>query len=175
AIYWHIGNRDALLDALIEEEMAGWNAIRPTGSSSQARIVSFARVLRKRLLARRNIVEMVSERGLIFDIFIPTYEVLAGEFLSAGLDESQAALAVRTIQHHVVGAVVLQRRVEGHPQGRAASSVASKTVSKTVSKSEELGEFPDEASVVTKLALAIPTEKVFEYSTKLLVASLLAN
>ncbi len=162
SIYWHIGNRDALLDALIEEETNEWKQIKPTGGTPHARVVSVARVLRERLLTGRNIIELVAERGMIFDIFIPTYEVLAGEFLAAGLGEERAAMAVRTVQFHVVGSVILQRRAERHP-GHPVGPVTSPGIS-----DQEVA-----AVRVTSAALAIPAEDAFEAATALLAEGLL--
>lgn len=43
SIYWHVGNRESLLDALVERTVQEMGAIRPTGRTPVARIVSVAR------------------------------------------------------------------------------------------------------------------------------------
>src|SRR5207253_1703148 len=52
AIYWHVGNRDALLEALVDREIAEMGALRPSGRTPEARLVSIARALHRKLRAR---------------------------------------------------------------------------------------------------------------------------
>ncbi len=169
AIYWHVGNRDSLLDALIDRELSDWKSLSPTGKTCKDRILSLARELRERLLLGRNIMELASERGRIFDIFIPTYDILAGEFLEGGLGIEQAALAVRTLQFHVVGSVILQRRAERDP---SSQQVPLKDGEMDAQVSEE---HKQRISRVTFLALQIPPDIAFETATELLVDGLLAG
>src|SRR5947209_15213861 len=56
AIYWHVGNREALLDALVERELADMGAIRARGSTPEARLRSIARSLHAKLLARPHLI-----------------------------------------------------------------------------------------------------------------------
>ena len=165
AIYWHVGNRRTLLEALVEAELADMEAIRPSGSTPQARIVSVARALRKRLLARRHVVELVNERGRIATLFTPAQVVLAREFLAAGLEGSAAALAVRTMQLHVIGSVILQRWEERQPHGTAPGPPIPGGRRRVAA----------DPVAVTDASNAIPSEQVFEHSTKVLVAGLLGT
>src|SRR3954452_10128323 len=50
SIYWHVGNRDALLDLLVERLLADMGTVRPAGRSSRARVASLLRQWRARLL-----------------------------------------------------------------------------------------------------------------------------
>lgn len=164
AIYWHVGNRETLLEALVEAELATMQAIRPTGSTPQARIVSVARTLRRRLLAHHHVVELVHERGQISTLFTPAQVVLARELLAAGLSGSEAASATRVLQLHVIGSVIIQRwgerqapRVTPPPTGRRPGPVT-----------------PDPLTVA-EAAEAIAPERIFEHATHVLVAGLLGE
>src|ERR1700730_17422619 len=79
AIYWHVGNREALIEALIEREIADMGAIRPSGRSPEARLVALARALRRRLLARPHVISLVNERGLTPLMCLPAQAALARE------------------------------------------------------------------------------------------------
>lgn len=162
AIYWHVGNREALLQALVDAELATMQAIRPSGSTPHARIASVAHTLRKRLLAHRHVVELVHERGQISTLFAPAQVVLARELLAAGLSGSEAASATRALQLHVIGSVILQRFEERQPvapdsDGRRPAKVAANPRS------------------VAEAAEAISAERIFEHATNVLVAGLLGD
>lgn len=43
SIYWHVGNRESLLDALVERTVQEMGTLRPAGRGPAARIVSVAR------------------------------------------------------------------------------------------------------------------------------------
>ena len=79
AIYWHVGNRDALLDELVDRIVADIGAIRPSGSTPVDRISSVARSLRRKLLARPHVVGLAHERGVTSIMFQPAQAVLARE------------------------------------------------------------------------------------------------
>src|SRR3954463_15732440 len=52
SIYWHVGNRDALLDLLVERLLADMGTVQPSGRSPRARIASLLRQWRARLWER---------------------------------------------------------------------------------------------------------------------------
>ncbi|MEU9865665.1 helix-turn-helix domain-containing protein [Streptomyces sp. NPDC047971] len=115
SIYWHVGNRESLLDALVERTVADLSAITPRGRTPAARIVSVARALRRDLRARPHLVAMVHERGLTERMFLPAQRALAHEVHAAGLRGARAAEAVRAVQVQVVGHVLVERNRERAP------------------------------------------------------------
>ena len=165
AIYWHVGNRDALLDALVDREMAEMEAICPSGTSPGERILSVAATLRQRLLARRHIVELIHERGHVPNLLVPVHVLFAQEFLSAGLSGERAALAVRTLQLHVIGSVILQRWSE-----RQYADVPLEPMTEQVMKG-----IPADPAAVSEAARLIPGGQVFMHATALLIEGLLAG
>jgi TetR/AcrR family tetracycline transcriptional repressor len=111
SIYWHVGNRAALLDQLAARVVAEIGDIHPEGATPAERIVSVATSLRSRLLARPELVWVVHEQGRTPAMFQPAQAALATELGALGLRGRRAATAVQVIQAHVVGSVLLERTV----------------------------------------------------------------
>jgi AcrR family transcriptional regulator len=109
SIYWHVGNRDALLDLLVERLIADMGSVRLTGRTSRARIASLLRQWRDRLWERPHLIGLAHERGQTTAMFQPMQAALARELATVGLRGEAAALAVRVLQVHVVSSVVLAR------------------------------------------------------------------
>ncbi|MET7620586.1 TetR family transcriptional regulator [Streptomyces sp. NPDC005408] len=115
SIYWHVGNRESLLDALVERTVQEMGAIRPVGAAPAQRVVSVARRLRRELRERPHLIAMVHERGLTDRMFLPAQQALVHEMHAAGLRGARAAEAVRAVQFQVVGFVLLERNRERSP------------------------------------------------------------
>src|SRR3954451_22879248 len=115
AIYWHVGNRDALLDQLVDRIVDDMGHIRASGRTPQARIASLARTLRRKLLARPHVIGLAHERSRTAALFQPVQAALARELAALGLHGSDAALAIRVLQCHVVASVVLERTTSRGP------------------------------------------------------------
>ena len=115
SIYWHVGNRESLLDALVERTVQEMGAIRPSGRTPAQRIVSVARRLRRELRERPHLIAMVHERGLTERMFLPAQQAIVHEVHAAGLRGARAAEAVRAVQFQVVGFVLVERNRERSP------------------------------------------------------------
>ncbi|MDQ0944422.1 TetR/AcrR family transcriptional regulator [Streptomyces sp. V1I1] len=115
SIYWHVGNRESLLDALVERTVQEMGAIRPVGRTPAQRVVSVARRLRRELRERPHLIAMVHERGLTERMFLPAQQALVHEVHAAGLRGARAAEAVRAVQFQVVGFVLVERNRERSP------------------------------------------------------------
>ncbi|MGW1227105.1 TetR/AcrR family transcriptional regulator [Streptomyces sp. NPDC001478] len=115
SIYWHVGNRESLLDALVERTVRELGTLRPAGRTPAARIVSVARALRRELRARPHLIAMVHERGLTERMFLPAQRALVHETHAAGLRGVRAAEAVRAVQFHTVGFLLVERNRERSP------------------------------------------------------------
>ncbi len=164
SIYWHVGNRESLLDALVERTVADLDTIHPRGATPAERLVSVARALRHALRERPHLVAMVHERGLTERMFLPAQRALVHEAHAAGLRGAHAARAVRAVQFQVVGYVLVERNRERAP----AQSPAE----------EELWSAEDAESdgpLARALAASIDTERLFVDSVRALVDGLLAG
>ncbi|MEU9706055.1 TetR family transcriptional regulator [Streptomyces sp. NPDC047981] len=164
SIYWHVGNRESLLDALVERTVADLSAIGARGRTPVERIVSVARALRRELRDRPHLVAMVHERGLTERMFLPAQRALAHEVHAAGLRGARAAEVVRAVQVQVVGYVLVERNRERAPVQSPAE--------------EELWEGatgdPDDPALARALARPVDTERLFTTSVRALVEGLLA-
>ncbi|MCX4802396.1 TetR/AcrR family transcriptional regulator [Streptomyces sp. NPDC058682] len=122
SIYWHVGNRESLLDALVERTVEEMGAIRPTGRTPADRILAVARILRRELRIRPHLIAMVHERGLTERMFLPAQQALVHEVHAAGLRGARAADAVRAVQFQVVGYLLVERNRERSPAQSPAES-----------------------------------------------------
>lgn len=117
SIYWHVGNRDALLDGLVDRLLASMETLIPRGSDPRDRIASLARQLRVTLLERQHLVGLAHERDRTPAMFLPVQLAMATELAAAGVTGAESALALRSLQVHVISSVLMERagaRSSGH-------------------------------------------------------------
>ncbi|WP_030300536.1 TetR/AcrR family transcriptional regulator [Streptomyces katrae] len=163
SIYWHVGNRESLLDALVERTVQEMGAIRPAGRTPTERILSVARTLRRELRERPHLIAMVHERGLTERMFLPAQQALVHEVHAAGLRGALAADAVRAVQFQIVGYLLVERNRERSPaQSPAESDLWDPSVA------------PDDPELARALARPADPERLFLLSVRALVRSLLA-
>ncbi|GGP83347.1 TetR/AcrR family transcriptional regulator [Streptomyces melanogenes] len=164
SIYWHVGNRESLLDALVERTVRELGEIRPRGRTPAARIVSVATALHRELRERPHLIAMVHERGLTERMFLPAQQALVHEVHRAGLRGTAAARVVRAVQFQVVGHVLVERYRERAPAQRPGEDELWHTA-------------PAEDDPVLARALARPPdpERLFAASVRALVDGLLAQ
>ncbi|WP_330329740.1 TetR family transcriptional regulator [Streptomyces sp. NBC_00536] len=162
SIYWHVGNRESLLDALVERTVRDMGAVRPTGRTPADRIVSVARILRRELRGRPHLIAMVHERGLTERMFLPAQQALVHEVHAAGLRGARAADAVRVVQFQIVGFVLIERNRERSPaQSPAEGEVWDPAAA------------PDDPALSRALARPADPERLFLLSVRTLVSGLL--
>lgn len=117
SIYWHVGNRDAVLDGLVDRVIEGMTTITPTGDDPVERLASIARQLRRALLERPHLIALVHQRDRTPAIFLPSQQAVASELARLGVTGADAAKALRALQIHVVSSVLMDRaagRAAGH-------------------------------------------------------------
>ncbi|WP_329624202.1 TetR family transcriptional regulator [Streptomyces sp. NBC_01255] len=166
SIYWHVGNRESLLDALVTRTVTDLGTIRPRGTTPAERIVSVARALRRALRERPHLVAMVHERGLTERMFLPAQRALVHEAHAAGLRGEHAARAVRALQFQVVGYVLVERNRERSPTQSPAEEELWR---------EETAEAEADPDLTRALAAPIDTEALFLDSVRALVEGLLTG
>ena len=164
SIYWHVGNRESLLDALVERTVADLGVIRPTGRTPAQRIASVARALRRHLREHPHLVAMVHDRGLTERMFLPAQQALVHEVHAAGLRGTRAAEVVRAVQFQVVGFVLVERNRERAPVQQPAEEELWDT---------ETAE--DDPGLARALSRPVDQEKLFALSVRALVEALLAR
>jgi len=164
SIYWHVGNRESLLDALAERTVADLGAIRPRGADPVERIGSVAHALRRALRERPHQGPLGRQEHALRQAPLVDHRHQVREAHAAGLRGERAAELVRAVTFQVVGYVLLERNRERAPVQSPAE--------------EELwGAETDGADPLLARALAAPPEpeRLFASSVRALVEGLLAG
>ncbi|MFJ2745586.1 TetR/AcrR family transcriptional regulator [Streptomyces sp. NPDC087440] len=169
SIYWHVGNREQLLDALVERTVREMGALVPRGRTPVDRVVSVARSLRRELRARPHLIAMVHERGLTERMFLPAQQALVHEVHAAGLRGARAAAVVRAVQFQVVGHVLVERNRERAP----AQSPAEADLWSSTAEVRSPDPAEDDPALARALARPADPERIFTLSVRALVGALL--
>ena len=115
SIYWHVGNKDALLAAMVDRIGDEVGRVRVAGRTPERRVLSVARSLRRNLDARRDLVAVAHAQGRAAVVFVPTRQALADAFAEAGLAGARLSSAVDAVVHLVVGSVLIERATDRAP------------------------------------------------------------
>jgi AcrR family transcriptional regulator len=118
AIYWHVGDKQALLDGLAERVIDQLGDVSVRGRDPVSRVVSIATSLRETLLERAGLVALVHRQGRTAALFQPARRLLVQELTAAGVDGAAIALAVPAVLNLVIGTVLLDRQLERQPTQR---------------------------------------------------------
>lgn len=115
AIYWHVGNRDALLDLLVDRLLVDLGRVRVGGMTPKARLTSIARQWRRRLWEHPHLIGLAHARGKTARMFQPMQAQMAEELAGIGVTGAAAAPLIKALQHHVAASVLMQRTAERGP------------------------------------------------------------
>lgn len=115
SIYWHVGNRDALVDLMVDKLLADMRGVTVGGRTPRARITSLCKQWRQRLWDHPHLIALAHERNKTLAMFQPMQAALAGELHAIGLRGKDAAIAIRGLQLHVVSSVVIERTAQRGP------------------------------------------------------------
>lgn len=115
SIYWHVGNKDALLDALVERTTATIVERKPSGRTPAQRIRSIARSVLTSLEAHGELIGIAHGRGVIAAVFAPARRSLAVEFSAAGLRGERLADATNALLQYVVAYSITESVVARTP------------------------------------------------------------
>lgn len=161
AIYWHVGNRDALLDLLVDRLLIDMGRVRVSGRTPRARITSLAGQWRTRLWEHPHLIGLAHSQGKTAAMFEPMQAALAAELAAIGMTGRSAATVISALQYHVASSVVMQRTAGRGP----VSGVTDPTA------------WPDEHDVVLVEELAKPLDydAMFELGLDALLDRLLAS
>jgi AcrR family transcriptional regulator len=118
AVYWHVGDKQALLDGVVELVIAQLGDVPFRGNEPVDRITSMATSLREVLLERAELVALVHRQGRTAALFQPARRVLVKEFREAGVAGAAVALGAQAVLNLVIGSVLLDRQLERQPTQR---------------------------------------------------------
>jgi TetR/AcrR family transcriptional regulator, tetracycline repressor protein len=106
AVYYHLPNKEALLDAIVEAVMAEIDlTLDDPLETPETRILVAARAYRDAMLAHRNALPIVLARGPATEVALRPVELLLGVLRAAGLPPEQALAGMNAIAAAVRGAV----------------------------------------------------------------------
>jgi AcrR family transcriptional regulator len=106
AVYYHIPNKQALLDAIVEAVMAGIDlSVDNPAYSPEERILGAARAYRDALLAHANAIPILLAHGPATPAAMRPVECLIGILRDAGLPPTEAFAGMQVVAAVVRGAV----------------------------------------------------------------------
>ncbi len=164
SIYWHVGDRQAVLQAVGDRVVARFGHVAVRGRTPRARLLSLARRLRILLLEEAELVALVHRQGRAPELLQPARRRITTELVDSGLEVTSVALAAQAILNHVIGSVLLDRQVARQPAQHP-------TTEELWATEQDLG------SPALKAALTCPVddERLFEYSLSKLVDAVLVT
>ncbi|NTU71462.1 MAG: TetR family transcriptional regulator [Coriobacteriia bacterium] len=108
AVYYHVPNKDALLDSIVEAVMGTIDLTADDPSvPAEERIVHAARAYRDAMLAHLNALPAVMSRGPRTPVAMRPVELLIGILRDAGLAPAQAMAGMNAIAATVRGTVAM--------------------------------------------------------------------
>ena len=110
-IYWHVGGREQLLDAIVEQFTDRLVASAVRGRTPASRVLYIAHQFRDSASEHPNLTIVANDRGLNATVSLPLQIALARELTAAGLRGRRAARAMRSIIYVVGGFIVLADKV----------------------------------------------------------------
>lgn len=111
-IYWHVGNRDDLILAVIQRQAERQAASRVRGATPRERIASAARNIWDNALAHRNVTVLASQVGATTLLELPLEAALVAELEAAGVRGEAARDGLRSLLACIAGFLVLAWRSE---------------------------------------------------------------
>lgn len=111
-IYWHVGNRDELVLALVQRQAERQAATKVRGDTPADRIASAARNIWDNALAHRNVTALASQAGATTLLELPLEIALVAELEAAGLRGAAARDGLRSVLACVAGFLIMAWRRE---------------------------------------------------------------
>ncbi len=112
AIYWHLGNREQVLHAILDEMLADLPPVVARGRTPRTRVASLARAIHEQNLASMSATRLARYLGRSGELYFPPQAELARELAKAGIRGEEAARAVRAIMFVVGGFLLLEDSYE---------------------------------------------------------------
>ena len=165
AIYWHVGSRLDLLNAVLDAMVADLPPIAARGASARARLASVARSIRDQVRATTPTQQLAAELGRTAELSFPGQVALTREMQAAGVGGSDAAQAVRAVLFLVGGFILLEDNFAHRQPG-------SRTT-------QDLWRALDDEGIDAGLRKAMSrptnTDSLFDYAVDRLLASILGS
>ena len=162
-IYWHVGSRRDLLDAVLDRMIAELPPIAVRGTVPRTRLASAARSFRDQVRSTTATQQLAGAIGRSAELSFPAQVILAREVQAAGLSGAGAAQAVRALLFLIGGFILLEDNF-AHREAGARTT-------------QELWEAVDDDGLDPGLRRArsrgVDTDDLFDYAVDRLLASVL--
>jgi TetR/AcrR family transcriptional regulator, tetracycline repressor protein len=109
-VYWHVGNRDAVIDAVVARVLGQIRLEEASGDDLNERLFSMASGVRREVLARPALVDLLASEHRIESFFVPLAGRIFQEIETAGLPPKRSAEIMRALLVHVMGFVLVERQ-----------------------------------------------------------------
>ncbi len=163
AIYWHLGGRRAVLNAVLDDMIQALPAIEPVGDSIRARLRGAALELRDLHLDNPAASQLAHALHRDADLSFSAQLALAHEVAAAGLDGDRAADAVRAILYVVGGFLMVEGSFRERPPGSPSTA--------SLWQERDTADLP--AALHTAMGREIDASTVFNTTLDLLLSSIL--
>jgi len=165
AIYWHVGSREEVLNAVLDAMITDLPPIRARGSTPQARLASVARSIRDQVRATTPAQGVAAAVGRTAELSFPGQVALAKEIQAAGLRGPEAAQAVRAVLFLVGGFILLEDNfAHREPGSRTTQELWQGLVDEDI-----------DDKLRTAMGKPANTDTLFDYAVDRLVASILRS
>jgi AcrR family transcriptional regulator len=163
AIYWHVGGRDQLLHAVMDQLLAEAPPVRARGSTPEQRVASVARAIRRNIRSSPTLHQLAQHLDRNPDASFPGQLALTREIAAAGLHGEDAANAVRAILYLIGGFQLLDSNFSNRPAGSKTTQELWRTVEDDVV----------DAELRNAMAAPTDTDELFDYALDALLRSIL--
>lgn len=160
-LYWHVRNKDELLDLLIDRVVGEILADVVPADGWRAQMTEAALAVRRVLLRHRHIAVILGSRPTFGPNMITALEWMIGRLRDGGFDPLSAALAANAITNWAAGYAVFESR---DPLGPAATDEDREALTRAiVERFESLSpaEFPNTRAMLP-LINALSADEQFE-------------
>ena len=163
SLYWHVKDKDELLDLIVDATVAEVDLARDDPSLPwRERAANVARDLRRVLVSHRGVSQIFGSRVTLGPNLLERFEQFVSIFRSAGFEGKALALANQTVLNYASGFAVFEARGVSGPitEGRTVEEVQAITGSMLASLPPE--RFPTLLSILADMA-TITDDESFEF------------
>lgn len=159
AVYWHVGDKQALLDGLVDRVVERVGVVQARGADPGSRVTSVAKGLRRTLRERPDLVAFVHRQGRTAELFMPARRILLRELLATDLPPAEVVITLQALLDLVIGSVLLDRQVQRQPEQRRSAGELWAT------------DDVDDADMLALLRTPADEDQVFAFMLDVLVAA----
>jgi TetR/AcrR family tetracycline transcriptional repressor len=162
-IYWHIGNKTAIHERLLERFALEIGEIRARGETPKERIKSVVVELRKEVTERPQVAALAQSLGVTGSIYAAANVELLRELKAAGVTPAGIAPAMRSLLTYFASFFVLESQLANTDMEVSFSGIAE--------AGSNVAELP--STVVTELADPVDFDDTFDFTLDAIVDSIL--